>query len=251
MNYLRFVQGGRARYGILNRKTVWEIAPDYFRPYKKTGKSWPLATVRLLAPCLPGKIVALGLNYRDHAHELNMTVPAQPLIFLKAPSAAIGPEEPIILPPVSRQVDYEGELAIVIKKTARNITARAARDYILGYTCFNDVTARDLQKTDGQWARAKSFDTFAPFGPWIVDGINPGNLRIETLVNGVVRQAASTADLLFTINEIVAFVAQCMTLLPGDIIATGTPPGIGPLQPGDRVQVAIQKIGTLTNPVHP
>jgi 2-keto-4-pentenoate hydratase/2-oxohepta-3-ene-1,7-dioic acid hydratase in catechol pathway len=249
MIYLRFQAAEQARYGILEGTTVYEITPHYFGPFKKKGKKYSLSKVKVLAPCQPGKIVALGLNYIDHARELKMPLPLQPLIFLKAASAAVGPGESIVLPPVSKRVDYEGELAVVIKKKAKNVSARSAMDYVLGYTCLNDVTARDVQEADGQWARAKSYDTFAPVGPWIVDGIDPNRLKIETLVNGTVRQRSTTGELIFKIDEMISFISQVMTLLPGDVIATGTPPGIGPLKAGDTVSVRIQKIGTLSNPV--
>lgn len=249
MIYLRFQVEQQAKYGVVEGKTVYEITPHFYGPCKKTGKKYPLAKVKLLAPCQPSKIVAMGLNYLDHARELRMPIPLQPLIFLKASSALVGPGEQIVLPPQSKRVDYEAELAVVIKKKARNVSARDAAGYILGYTCFNDVTARDLQDADGQWARAKSFDTFAPAGPWIVDDIDAQNLAIETLVNGKVRQRSNTSELIFKIDEMVSFISQVMTLMPGDLIATGTPPGVGPLKPKDTVRVRIQKIGTLQNKV--
>jgi 2-keto-4-pentenoate hydratase/2-oxohepta-3-ene-1,7-dioic acid hydratase in catechol pathway len=249
MIYLRFQVKGQERYGILENKTVYEITPNFYGPYKKTGRKYAMSAVKLLAPCVPGKIVALGLNYIDHARELKMPLPFQPLIFLKAPSAVIGPDEAIVFPSSSHRVDYEAELAVVIKKTAKAISPRMAADHILGYTCFNDVTARDLQSVDDQWARSKSFDTFAPIGPWIVDGIDPLKLKIETLVNGKKKQESNTGELIFKIDEVVSFISHVMTLNPGDVIATGTPPGVGPVKPGDTVKIRIQKIGTLSNKV--
>lgn len=249
MIYLRFEAENHAKYGVLEGKTVHEITPNFYGPFKKTGKKYPLAKVKTLIPTHPGKIIAMGLNYCDHAHELRMPIPLQPLFFLKASSAAIGPDEDIVRPSISKRVDYEAELAIVIKKKGKNISPKKAADYILGYTCFNDVTARDLQDADGQWSRSKSFDTFAPVGPYIVDGIDAANLRIETFVNGKKKQNSNTGELIFKIDEIVAFVSQVMTLMPGDVIATGTPPGVGPLVKGDRVEVRIQKIGSLKNRV--
>lgn len=249
MIYLRFQGESGGRYGILEGKTVSEITPNFYGPFKKTGKKYPLSKVKLLPPCAPGKIVAMGMNYLDHARELKMPIPLQPLIFLKAPTAVIGTGEKIIHPTSSRRVDYEAELAIVIKKKAKKISPRNAQEYVLGYTCFNDVTARDLQDLDGQWARAKSFDTFAPIGPWIVDGINASDLKIEALLNGKVVQRSSTEELIFKIDEIVSFISHVMTLLPGDVIATGTPPGIGPMLSGDEIKVRIEKIGTLVNRV--
>jgi 2-keto-4-pentenoate hydratase/2-oxohepta-3-ene-1,7-dioic acid hydratase in catechol pathway len=247
MIYLRFQTQGKTRYGVLDGKTVHEIRPDFFSSFRKTGKKYPLSTVTLLAPCQPGKVIAMGLNYVDHAKELRMPLPLQPLFFLKAPSATIGPKEKIVYPPSSKRVDYEAELAVVIGKKAKDITPQQASEYILGYTCFNDVTARDLQDKDGQWSRSKSFDTFAPLGPWIVSDIDPNNLAIETVLNGKTVQRSSTRELIFKIDEIVSFVSQVMTLEPGDVIATGTPPGVGPVKRGDRIKIKIQDIGVLEN----
>ncbi len=210
----------------------------------------PAAGLELCAPCAPGKIVCVGVNYHDHAAEFGHTLPESPLLFLKPPSSVIGPEEAIVYPPCwTERVDYEAELAAVIGRQARHITAADAHDCIFGYTCLNDVTARDLQRKDGQWTRAKSFDTFCPIGPAIVRGMDVSNLRIESRVNGQVRQHSTTARLIFGVAEIVAFVSQVMTLEPGDVIATGTPAGVGPLQPGDIVEVEIEHIGCLRNPV--
>ena len=206
---------------------------------------------RIIAPCVPSKIIALGLNYRDHARELGLPLPEEPLIFMKPPSAVIGPEEHILLPPESERVDYEAELAVVIGRKARRVKPEEAYDYILGYTCFNDVTARDLQQKDGQWTRAKSFDTFAPFGPWIETELDPSDLRVRSYLNRELKQDSSTRELVFSVPEIVSFVSNIMTLLPGDLIATGTPPGIGPLTAGDVIEVEIEGIGRLKNYVSP
>ncbi len=206
---------------------------------------------RIIAPCVPSKIIALGLNYRDHARELGLPLPEEPLIFMKPPSAVIGPEEHILLPPESERVDYEAELAVVIGRKARRVKPEEAYEYILGYTCFNDVTARDLQQKDGQWTRAKSFDTFAPFGPWIETELDPSDLRVRSYLNGELKQDSSTRELVFSVPEIVSFVSNIMTLLPGDLIATGTPPGIGPLTAGDVIEVEIEGIGRLKNYVSP
>ncbi len=214
-------------------------------------KSFPLSALKILPPCMPTKIIGIGLNYRDHARELGMELPKEPLFFFKPPSAAIAHMEEIILPPQSNEVHYEGELAIVIGKyiyKPRNLAQ--IKEAILGYTCFNDVTARDLQRKDGQWARAKSFNTFAPFGPFIrVDIKDPEGLKIETLVNGEVKQSSYTSELIFHPFELVKFLANIMTLNPGDVIATGTPPGVGRLQEGDVVEVKIEHIGSLVNKV--
>jgi 2-keto-4-pentenoate hydratase/2-oxohepta-3-ene-1,7-dioic acid hydratase in catechol pathway len=204
----------------------------------------------LLAPCAPSKIVCLGVNYRAHATEFGHELPASPLIFLKPPSAVIGPDEAIIYPPQwTQRVDYEAEMAVVIGQRAARVAEGTALDYVFGYTCLNDVTARDLQRSDGQWTRGKSFDTFCPVGPVIVCGLDPGALRVAGYVNGDVRQDASTADLIFGVPEIVSFVSHVMTLEPGDVIATGTPSGVGPLAPGDTVEIEVEGIGRLRNHV--
>ncbi|MFH1259490.1 MAG: fumarylacetoacetate hydrolase family protein [Elusimicrobiota bacterium] len=247
MIYSRYIYQGKVRYGIVKQAWIEEISPDYFSHYKFTGERVELSKVKLLAPCQPSKIVAAGLNYRDHARELQMALPKVPVIFLKPPSAIIGPEDKIIRPAISQRVDYEAELAVVIKKETRNISPDEAVQHILGFTCFNDITARDLQDLDGQWTRSKSFDTFAPFGPWIVDGIDPNNLKIKLFVDGQEKQSSTTANFIFSLEEIVSFVSQVMTLYPGDLIATGTPAGIGPLVPGNEVVVEIEDIGRLRN----
>ncbi|MBN1621544.1 MAG: fumarylacetoacetate hydrolase family protein [Endomicrobiales bacterium] len=249
MIYLRFIGNGHVRYGILSGKIIHEITPNYFTNFKKSGRKYRLSKVRLLPPCEPTKIIALGLNYLDHAKELRMPIPFEPLLFLKAPTAVIGTEENIVYPKSTNRLDFEAELAIVIKKKAKNIPIKKAKDYILGYTCLNDVTARDLQSQDGQWARAKSFDTFAPMGPWIVSDINPNNLDIEAYINRKCKQYSNTKELIFKVEEIVYFTSKIMTLLPGDVISTGTPPGVGPMSKGDTVKIKIEKIGTLVNRV--
>jgi len=195
----------------------------------------------------PSKIVAVGLNYKEHAKELGMKTAAAPIIFLKPASAVIYNNEKIIYPKMSGQVDYEAELAVVIGKKCRNVTEKNAHKYIMGYTCLNDVTARDLQKKDGQWTRAKSFDTFCPIGPRIVSGIDPNNLKIELFLNGKLKQSSNTKNLIFKVEKLVSFISQVMTLEKNDVIATGTPVGVGPVKPGDKLEVKIEKIGTLTN----
>lgn len=213
------------------------------------GERLPLSAVRLLAPCRPTKIVCVGRNYADHAKELGSTPPAEPLLFFKPPSAVIGPGADIVYPRQSRRVDYEGELAAVIGTRCRDVSPEAARAHVRGFTAFNDVTARDLQRTDDQWARAKGFDTFASIGPCIVDGLDPSSLRIRTLLNGEVKQDASTSLMLVDVWSLVAYASAAFTLEPGDVIATGTPAGVGPMRPGDEVSVEIEGIGTLTNRV--
>jgi 4-hydroxyphenylacetate degradation bifunctional isomerase/decarboxylase decarboxylase subunit len=214
------------------------------------GRSFNLGEVKLLPPTTPSKVVCVGLNYTDHARELAMDIPEEPIIFLKPPTTVIGHGDRIIYPSQSTRVDYEAELAVVIGKKCRHVPKEDAYDYILGYSCFNDVTARDLQRRDGQWTRAKSFDTFAPYGPWIVttDEIpDPGNLGITLRLNGEVKQDSSTGNLIFDIPTLVEFISGIMTLEKGDVIATGTPPGVGPMERGDSVEVEIGGIGTLEN----
>jgi len=205
---------------------------------------------KLLAPVLPGKIIAVGLNYRDHAQEMGHALPQNPILFMKPSTTVIGPDEKIIYPAQSSRVDYEAELGVVISRRCRNVKAGQARDFILGYTCFNDVTARDLQVADGQWTRAKSFDTFAPIGPWIVSDIeDPHKLAISSRLNGEIKQSSSTTNLIFSVFDLVEFISSVMTLEKGDVIATGTPSGIGPMNRGDDISIEIEGIGTLTNMV--
>ncbi len=236
---VRFTKDGKVHGGSLS-------VPDH--RIVSGGEVLPLEEVELLAPCQPSKIVCVGLNYVEHARELKMQLPDEPILFLKPPSAALAPGGQIIYPPSCQQLDYEGELGVVIGKLCKNVPGDEAEKHILGYTCFNDVTARDLQRKDGQWTRAKSFDTFAPFGPGI-GRIDPSDADIQTRVNGAVKQKSNTSDLIFSIPRLVEFISAVMTLLPGDVIATGTPPGVGPLQKGDVVEVEIEGIGTLKNTV--
>jgi 2-keto-4-pentenoate hydratase/2-oxohepta-3-ene-1,7-dioic acid hydratase in catechol pathway len=203
--------------------------------------------IRLLAPCVPSKIVALGVNYRSHGEEMSHRIPTEPLIFIKPSTSVIGTEEKIVYPETSQRVDYEGELGVVMKSVTRQVTKDEAGQYILGYTCVNDVTARDLQARDKQWTRSKSFDTFCPIGPCIETELDPGDLRLETVLNGEIKQRTSTSQLIFPVAELVNFISGVMTLLPGDVIATGTTSGVGPMQPGDVVEIRIEGIGTLRN----
>lgn len=225
---------------------VYEVE-DLFNQVK-TGKKYSLHELEALSPCQPTKIICVGLNYRDHAEELGLPIPEEPLLFLKPPTALTPHNSPIVYPKLSRQVDYEGELAVVIGKTiSEKIIARKANKYILGYTCANDITARDLQNKDGQWTRAKSFDTFLPLGPYINTEVNLKDTEISTYVNGELRQHSNTSNLIFSVEELISFISNIMTLLPGDVIITGTPSGIGPLKIGDEVKVKIQNIGSLEN----
>jgi 2-keto-4-pentenoate hydratase/2-oxohepta-3-ene-1,7-dioic acid hydratase in catechol pathway len=247
MKIARFSSGKQTGYGIVKSDLISVIQHSPFVSIRETGVAVKLSDVKLLAPCLPSKIVCLGLNYKLHAEEAKSKLPEEPLLFLKPPSAAIGPEDKIVYPEMSRRVDYEGELGVVIKKKARHISREEALDYVLGYTCFNDVTARDLQSKDGQWTRAKGFDTFAAFGPCIETDVDPASTPVETYLNGQLKQKGNTADLIFPVRQLISFISHVMTLLPGDIIATGTPEGIAPMQPGDTVEIKIPPIGTLRN----
>ncbi len=247
MKIVRFAVDGKARYGILGDQSIQAIDGKPFRKIKLSDQYYKRNQVKLLAPCQPSKIIAMGLNYHNHAKELDSPVPNSPLTFLKPPTAVIGPEDDIVYPSASARVDYEGELAVVIKKPVWRVDARDALEYVLGYTCFNDVTARDLQNRDGQWTRAKGFDTFAAVGPWIETELDTSGVILETYLNGKLKQQGNTSDLIYTIPEIINFISNVMTLLPGDIIATGTPSGVGPMYPGDTVEVRIPPIGTLRN----
>jgi 2-keto-4-pentenoate hydratase/2-oxohepta-3-ene-1,7-dioic acid hydratase in catechol pathway len=233
---VRFLKDGIARGGSYSKENG----------IISGGEIIELNGLFLLPPCQPSKIVCVGLNYTKHAEELKMKLPDEPILFLKPPSSILHPEGHIIYPPSSSQVDYEGELAVVIGKRCKNVKAAEAEQYIMGYTCFNDVTARDLQRKDGQWTRAKSFDTFAPFGPWI-GKIDPSNADIQTRVNGKIVQKSNTSDLIFDVPRLVEFISGIMTLEPGDVIATGTPQGVGQLRRGDAVEVEIGGIGALRN----
>ena len=250
MKIVRFDQEGRSGYGVLDGEKILPIWENPFAGITETGETLVLSDVTMLAPCEPSKIVALGLNYRDHAAEFGHQVPEEPLIFLKPSTAVIGPEAAIIYPKMSRRVDYEAELAVVIGKTAHRVREDDALEYVLGYTCLNDVTARDLQKKDGLFTRAKGFDTFAAMGPWIETAIgDPDNVMVEAYLNGEPRQHASTSNMVFGVRRLIAFISEVMTLLPGDVISTGTPSGIGPMRPGDVVEVRVEGIGTLRNQV--
>lgn len=235
---------------LLDGATAWEIDGPFEGQRKRTGRSWPLAEVRLLAPIVPTKIVCQGRNYVEHAAELNNPVPKEPLIFLKPPSSVIGPDEPILLPQISKRVDFEGEIAAVIGRTCSRLAdSEAVAPYLLGYTCLNDVTARDLQKADGRFTRAKGFDTFCPLGPIIETDLDIARATVETTVNGERRQFGRTSEMIFSGDVIIRWVSRIMTLEPGDVVATGTPAGVGPLRAGDVVEITVSGIGSLRNPV--
>ncbi|MET8650990.1 MULTISPECIES: fumarylacetoacetate hydrolase family protein [Nocardia] len=229
--------------------TAREIAEHPFGTPTFTGRSWPLADVRMLAPILASKVVCVGKNYAAHAAEMGGSAPEEPVIFMKPSTSIVGPNASIILPPSSSRVDYEGELAVVIGRPCKDVPAARALDVILGYTVANDVTARDQQSKDGQWTRAKGYDTFCPLGPWIETAVDPSDLEIVTELDGEVKQRSRTSLLLHDIPKLVEWVTRVMTLLPGDVILTGTPEGVGPMQSGQQVSVTVEGIGTLTNSV--
>jgi 2-keto-4-pentenoate hydratase/2-oxohepta-3-ene-1,7-dioic acid hydratase in catechol pathway len=251
MKIYRFLDSNHARVGVGERDRIWRYTGTAAHDLGRIdeGRPMPLAEAQLLVPCVPTKIVAIGRNYAEHAKELGNDTPPEPIIFLKPPTALLRPGGTIERPPQSQRVDYEGELAIVIGRVAKNVKRGEWRDYVAGFTCANDVTARDLQKRDVQFTRAKGFDTFAPLGPCIETELDPFHVTIETRVNGIVKQHGNTKDMVFDCAVIVEFVTSVMTLLPGDVILTGTPKGVGPLNSGDVVEVEIEGIGTLRNVV--
>jgi 2-keto-4-pentenoate hydratase/2-oxohepta-3-ene-1,7-dioic acid hydratase in catechol pathway len=241
--------GKKPKYGWLLGDKVGEIGGNVFGRYRRQEADTPLADVKLIAPCEPSKILCVGRNYIEHAKELGNEVPKVPLIFLKPPSSIISDGDTVILPPQSTQVEHEGELVVVMGKRGRNITTENAKKHILGYTIGNDVTARDLQRSDDQWTRAKGFDTFCSFGPWIDTEFDPTDAVLTCRVNGQMRQMASTRDMVFNIPTLIAYISSVMTLEPGDLIFSGTPAGVGELKNGDEVVVEIEGLGTLRNPV--
>ena len=251
MRIVRYVtqDGKKPKYGWLLDDKVGEIGGNIFGRYQRKEAETPLADVRLLAPSEPSKILCVGRNYVEHAKELGNEVPKIPLIFMKPPSSIIANGDTIILPPQSAQVEHEGELVVVIGKRGRHITPENARKHILGYTIGNDVTARDLQKSDGQWTRAKGFDTFCPFGPWIDTEFDPADAVVTCRVNGQMRQMASTRDMVFNVGVLISYVSSVMTLDSGDLIFTGTPSGVGQLKDGDEVAVEIEGLGEIKNKV--
>jgi len=246
---VRFRFGERIATGAVEDDQVRVLRGTFFEDPVPTGQAVPLDDVRLLAPVLPSKVVAVGRNYADHAAEMGTDVPEEPLVFLKPSTSVVGPGDPIMFPSISKRMEYEGELACVVGRLVRRATSDDAARAILGYTCANDVTLRDLQATDGQWTRAKGFDTSCPLGPWVETEADPSDLALETRVNGEIRQSARTSQLAFDPAQLVAFISSFMTLLPGDVVLTGTPAGVGPLEVGDYVEVALDGVGTLANSV--
>ena len=251
MRLVRFRLGERIATGAIDAGSddIRVLRGTFFDDPLPTGEQVPLGDVRLLAPVLPSKLVCVGKNYAAHAAEFGMEVPEEPLLFLKPSTAVIGPGDPIELLPISKRVDYEGELAVVIGRLARRVRAEDVYRYVLGYTCANDVTLRDLQRTDDQWARAKGFDGSAPLGPWVETELDPNDIRVETRLNGEIVQAAQTSDMVFGVAELIEYLTEFMTLLPGDVLLTGTPEGVGRLASGDVVEVEVEGVGTLANPV--
>lgn len=253
MRLVRVARPEGAAFGVVHATdsgdVVELITPHPFAEFTGTGQVAPLDKVKLLAPVIPTKILAIGKNYADHAAEMGGDVPAEPMVFAKLPTTVIGPDDAIVLPELSKEVHFEAELAVVIKRLVSQIPIERAMEAVLGYTCANDVTARDLQATDGQWTRAKGFDTFCPLGPWIETDLDVAAAGVQCRVNGELHQDGNTRDLVFGIAQIVSHLSAFTTLLPGDVILTGTPAGVGPLADGDIVEVSIDGIGTLRNPV--
>jgi len=252
MRFIRCLIDGQATYGILEETTVYALNGSPFESFTPGAALGSIDQMQLLAPCQPSKIIAVGRNYVEHARELHNEVPQQPLIFLKPPSALIAHMQSIVLPPQSQQIEHEAELAVVIGLRAKNVDTADAWKHVLGLTCANDVTARDLQRSDGQWSRAKGFDTFCPLGPWIEVGLKPAEvaaLYVVCRVNGVIRQTGRCNDMVFGIPDLIAYISAAMTLEPGDVILTGTPAGVGPLEVDDVVEVEIDRIGILRNGV--
>lgn len=249
MKTVRFRHAGEIHYGVLQDDAVGIVQGDIFGEFSVSDERVPLDSVRLLAPCEPSKVICFGLNYTDHAAELGMEPPEEPLFFLKPPTAVCGPGDAIRHPAMTRNLHYEAELAFVVGRRAKDVPEAEAADFIFGYTCANDVTARDLQARDGQWTRCKSFDTFLPLGPCIETEFDPTDAAISLTLNGEQRQSSSTENFIFRIPRLLSFVSQVMTLLPGDVISTGTPPGIGQMHRGSRVVVSIEGIGSLENVV--
>jgi 2-keto-4-pentenoate hydratase/2-oxohepta-3-ene-1,7-dioic acid hydratase in catechol pathway len=255
MKFCRFVlqreEGLSApTYGLLDGERVHQLSGQPWDAWSRSGESWERGKIRLLAPVEPSKIICVGRNYAAHAAELGNEIPKEPLIFLKPPSSLIGPEESIVLTPYSKQVEHEGELALVIGKRCSHLGENEdALSYLLGYTCLNDVTARDLQKADVQFTRGKGFDTFCPVGPHIETELDPAEVLVETRVNGTIRQSGRTSLMIYPVAFLVRWISRMMTLVPGDIIATGTPAGVGPLVAGDAVEVSVEGVGVLRNPV--
>ncbi|MBC9957095.1 fumarylacetoacetate hydrolase family protein [Yimella sp. cx-51] len=252
MRICRYTDGDDPHFGLVDGAghKIAQISGDpLYTRIELTGVTTTVDEVRLLAPVIPrSKVIGIGKNYAEHAREMGSEAPKEPLMFLIPNTAVVGPDDPVVMPPQSERVDYEGEVAVVIGRMCRDVSVEEATASIFGYTCANDVTARDLQKSDNQWSRAKGFDTFCPLGPWIETDLDLADLRITTRVDGEIVQDGTTADMIHDVPALISYASQAFTLLPGDVILTGTPAGIGPVQPGQRVEVEVQHIGTLGNP---
>lgn len=256
MRIARFTIADQIAYGVVEGDTddpdsmaLNAIDGHPFAPFERTSARFAMGDVRLLPPVLPNKVIGIGKNYADHAREMGAEPPSTPVMFLKPSTTVIGPHESVALPRQSSQVEFEGEIAVVIGRLSRDVPHSRVGDVIRGYTCANDVTARDLQRTDGQWTRAKGFDTFCPLGPWIETEVDPATLGVRTVVNGVERQSAPASDMVHSIADLVVFISSVMTLIPGDVILTGTPAGVGQLNDGDRVTVSVSGVGQLDHRV--
>ena len=248
MHVVRLLHEGDCRYGLADESTVTLLSDEPFAAWEPDGVV-SLADAHLLCPVTPTKVVCVGLNYRTHIAEMGHDVPSEPVLFIKPSTAVIGPGQEIVIPDGVGRVDHEAELGVVIGRRTHRASPETAAENVLGFVCGNDVTARDVQKLDGQWTRAKGFDTFCPLGPWVATKVDPSDLALECFVNGEVRQSARTSDMLFGAYELVSFASHVMTLVPGDVVLTGTPGGIGPLHAGDTVEVRIEGIGSLVNAV--
>ena len=247
MRVVRFTVKGQDRIGVIEEDNVRVVYGSLDTYWRLTDDVYPLKEIKLLAPCVPKQIICVGFNYKAHAEEMDTNVPPEPIIFSKAAHTVIGPDAPIVYPEQSKKVVYEAELGIVIKRKMKNISPEEAHKYILGYTCANDVTARDLQLAEGQWLRSKSFDTFCPLGPWLETSLEPKDLAIKTYLNGELKQDARTSDMVYDPYAILSYISQSMTLDAGDLILTGTPVGNGEMHPGDEIVVEIEGIGKLKN----
>ncbi|MCT1987515.1 fumarylacetoacetate hydrolase family protein [Dermacoccus abyssi] len=251
MRIARFTTGDDPMFGLVDGagEKIAEITGDpLYTKIELTGTVHQVEDVRLLAPVIPrSKIIGIGRNYADHAKEMGNEVPAEPLMFLIPNTAVIGPGDPVVMPEISERVDYEGELAVVIGRMCKDVSPEEAKKVVFGYTISNDVTARDLQKSDGQWSRAKGFDTFCPLGPWIETDLDPADSRVTTRLDGEVVQDGPTSDMIFGVAELISHASRAFTLLPGDVILTGTPEGVGPVKAGQRVEVEVPEIGVLAN----
>ncbi|MEI8350516.1 MAG: fumarylacetoacetate hydrolase family protein [Candidatus Omnitrophota bacterium] len=247
MKIVRFLHQKHIAWAAVEDNNLVLLRDEPFCGIRLSSVKIPLHRVKLLAPTIPSKVILTGLNYKDHARELRMSLPKEPVLFLKPPTAVIGHNDVVVYPKEVKRLDYEAELAVVIGKKCKNVSAQKAHRYIFGYTCLNDITARDIQRRDVQWTRAKSFDTFCPIGPWVETQLKAEDLIIKLSLNGVLRQLSVTSELIFSIPHIISFASRVMTLLPGDVISTGTPHGVGPMKRGDTVEVDIEGIGLLRN----